>query len=680
MNDATVLQLRADLANLQADFRRAEGIVGGGLRNMGAAAETAKRVFAGLFAGVSGVALTRALADIVDVGDKLRDMSFATGASVEQLSFLDYAASQSGTSIEGLGTGVARLQRNLSDVAKGGGKAAAEALDGLGLSAQEVARLDLISQIETLGTALQGIQNPAERAAFAQQLFGRSAKDLMPLLLAGDRGLADLRDRFLELDGAIGTDQADTFDALNDSLGDIKIAARGAGAALADAFGPALTATFDTIANIVPFVSDTVARFFAETIPYSVAAAKKTLYEASAAIGEFFSGLPGAGKWSEQIESDLAKVRDAQATMDQIRQDSYEKEVDRRAALRDTLSSGSGVFGEITPGSDDAAVKKAETEAARRAQREADAIRQLQGRLVAERDATEAARVRFEIEEGAYREFSAAGQERLAQLAAEIDLQQQSAEVSEYLRDVEQQRREDAERATQAKNEERKRTIESLRTPEEEYADEVRRLLALDLDDDNLRRGIERARQAMEDAHEETDKTSEAVRELGLTFSSAFEDAVIEGRKFSEVLTGLGQDIARILLRKTVTEPLIEGVTDLLKTGGGGGTHKGGGVFGEWFGNLFGNARGGLYQVGGPSSEHTVAFTARAGEFVAVGAAGGGGTPQVVIHNYSPERVQSRPGASDRRQIEILVGDATAANVGAGRFGPLGIRPPLAGR
>lgn len=55
---------------------------------------------------------------------------------------------------------------------------------------------------------------------------------------------------------------------------------------------------------------------------------------------------------------------------------------------------------------------------------------------------------------------------------------------------------------------------------------------------------------------ENTKKASDWARELGLTFTSAFEDAVVSGKKLSEVVRSLAQDIAKMFLRKQVTEPL----------------------------------------------------------------------------------------------------------------------------
>lgn len=74
--------------------------------------------------------------------------------------------------------------------------------------------------------------------------------------------------------------------------------------------------------------------------------------------------------------------------------------------------------------------------------------------------------------------------------------------------------------------------------------------------------------------NDELAKTKSIGQELGLTFTSAFEDAIIGGKKFGEVLTAIGNDIARYFVRKGITEPLLKGLDSidfgsLLNFGGG---------------------------------------------------------------------------------------------------------------
>jgi hypothetical protein len=89
-----------------------------------------------------------------------------------------------------------------------------------------------------------------------------------------------------------------------------------------------------------------------------------------------------------------------------------------------------------------------------------------------------------------------------------------------------------------------------------------------------------------------------------LSFTSAFEDAVIGGKKASEVVRGLGMDIARIFLRKNVTEPMANSMSGLFSGGigklfegffgggGGGAASQGFGMAGD-AGALLGFAGGG---------------------------------------------------------------------------------------
>lgn len=91
-----------------------------------------------------------------------------------------------------------------------------------------------------------------------------------------------------------------------------------------------------------------------------------------------------------------------------------------------------------------------------------------------------------------------------------------------------------------------------------------------------------------------TDEASNFARDLGLTFSSAFEDAVVGGNSLRDVLEGLGKDLLRIGTRKLVTEPLGKFFEQMV-TGGGGSS-------GNWISTLVGSFFGGARADGGPVS------------------------------------------------------------------------------
>lgn len=58
----------------------------------------------------------------------------------------------------------------------------------------------------------------------------------------------------------------------------------------------------------------------------------------------------------------------------------------------------------------------------------------------------------------------------------------------------------------------------------------------------------------------ETSVIAQAADDLGFSFSSAFEDAIISGQKFSDVMRSLAQDILRVFTRLAVTNPLINSI------------------------------------------------------------------------------------------------------------------------
>jgi hypothetical protein len=123
-------------------------------------------------------------------------------------------------------------------------------------------------------------------------------------------------------------------------------------------------------------------------------------------------------------------------------------------------------------------------------------------------------------------------------------------------------------------------------------------------------------KQSMEGTEETAKRTNDVARQLGFTFSSAFEDAIVEGKGLRDVLQGLEQDILRILTRALITEPLARGITGII------GSLPGlGGIFGADGGSVQAGAGGG--RISGPGGPKSDAIPARLsdGEFVVNAAA-----------------------------------------------------------
>lgn len=82
--------------------------------------------------------------------------------------------------------------------------------------------------------------------------------------------------------------------------------------------------------------------------------------------------------------------------------------------------------------------------------------------------------------------------------------------------------------------------------------------------------GEEAIREHLEKTTAAMAKQKTMAQDLGLTFASAAEDAILKWESVGDVLRGLGQDVARIFLRSTITEPLGNSLAGAFKGMGGG--------------------------------------------------------------------------------------------------------------
>lgn len=183
---------------------------------------------AGLGGAVGGlVLLANTTARSADQIDK---MALRTGLSRTRLQELQFATSQAGVSFEALQGAAARVTGAMGR-ADDEGKAASAVFQRLGIAVHDSAGKlrDSGAVFNEALLALAGMENQTERNVLAQQLFGRGALELVPLLDAGTQGIAGLSARAHEL-GLVMTDQAiaagvkmgDTLDELSRSTGALK--------------------------------------------------------------------------------------------------------------------------------------------------------------------------------------------------------------------------------------------------------------------------------------------------------------------------------------------------------------------------------------------------------------------------------------------------------------------------
>jgi hypothetical protein len=89
---------------------------------------------------------------------------------------------------------------------------------------------------------------------------------------------------------------------------------------------------------------------------------------------------------------------------------------------------------------------------------------------------------------------------------------------------------------------------------------------------------LDAASTSMEKLGKKTKDTIDIGKELGNTFSSAFEDAIVSGGEFKDMLRGLGQDILRLFVREQISPPIANFFSSAFSSLFGGGKAGGGDV------------------------------------------------------------------------------------------------------
>ncbi len=248
---------RSSLGGLQGRIDAGNAAVGKFNERWGAALQTTRMVGVGMTAVGGGIvgglmAMTKQAATY---GDEIAKASKKTGMTTEDISRLRYAAERSGVGFGGLESALARMARSASEAA-GGAEMYSEAYDRLGVSVTDAnGELKGGEQLfREVAEGLKNVDNATERAALAQEIFGRSGAQLLPLLNEGEAGIKKLGDRAEELGMVLSGKAAKDSERFNDALEDLK----DTGTTIAMTLGQTL---MPTIAEIAEKVSEAVGRW-----------------------------------------------------------------------------------------------------------------------------------------------------------------------------------------------------------------------------------------------------------------------------------------------------------------------------------------------------------------------------------------------------------------------------------
>lgn len=235
---ASTARLERDLARARSDITNWAGGVTSTVKGIGVA-------LAGAF--TVGTVVQSIKANI-DLADSMAKMSQSVGVSVEKLTAYRHAANLSGVSIETIGKGLGLLSQKMVEAAEGTGEGK-KAFQALGLSATDASGqlLDSDKALEQIADRFAKMADGPQKTAAAMDLFGKSGKDLIPLLNGGSAGLAQMRHEALRLGLTFDTSTAKAAERVNDNVARVQASFTG----LATKTAVGLIPTLDNLAEMM---------------------------------------------------------------------------------------------------------------------------------------------------------------------------------------------------------------------------------------------------------------------------------------------------------------------------------------------------------------------------------------------------------------------------------------------
>jgi len=466
-----------------------------------------------------------------------------------------------------LGTKLSRLAKNLNS-ADDDGKAAGAAIQAIGLNIDDLRSKKPGEALFEIAKGLDRFEDGASKVAVATALMGREGARMLPYL----KDLAESG----ELQGRITGDQARAAEQLEKDWRRLKMAGDDLGSSIAERLIPGLATMTENLSRAAQ----------------SGGLLKQAWIEINKLIAAGM-GMAGAG-W---VDDWFVKI--------------------------DRLKSGrgaSGSWGEpIASGAKKALEFKTPEKSAPAAVSAFDTLkRQMEEHLSKIGELTVSEQTLALLETERYRNLSSAERGVLLDLAMRMDIEKENAQRIKEYADFQKQAAEERARA-QLQEADRLKTngsaLVALIDPIQKYRlelEKIRELREKGLISPEQQVAaefvVQEAIEKEQGLNREIKKTSNLWTEMGFTAASAFEDIIVKGGTAREVVQGLMQDLLRIFVRNTVTQPLGAMLGNLFA--GGGGSTAGDMAF----------ASGGSFDVGGAggTDSQRVSFWATPGERVTV--------------------------------------------------------------
>lgn len=212
------------------------------------------QVLAGAFAGITAAAaVARTVAfnfasAAGSYGDEVAKTARQLGMTVEGFQSLRFAFDRSGVSAEAFQRSMQRLNREI------------------GQDPDEHRTIEEL--LPVIADEFRGMESAAERAALAQQLFGRSGQGMVLGLIEGSDGLRELQNEFERLGGGISQEQAEMGEGFVDAMTNFRVAMSGVRMQLGMLFLPSVQASIEAITEVIVRNRDSIIFILNQSVVY----------------------------------------------------------------------------------------------------------------------------------------------------------------------------------------------------------------------------------------------------------------------------------------------------------------------------------------------------------------------------------------------------------------------------
>lgn len=195
-----------------------KGSVSDFTRQLGSIQSLAREVGITLGAGVLLRGLDQFIESSKAAAFELRQTALGLNATTDELQEFQFVGATAGVSADAMASALGSLQGKAREAALGNAQAAF-AFSRLGIQLTDSSGHFRSSSalMADLADGLRNIQDPYQRVAIVQNLFGESGRRLLPVLQQGSKGIAELREQSRRLGGGISQETIDASNALTQS-------------------------------------------------------------------------------------------------------------------------------------------------------------------------------------------------------------------------------------------------------------------------------------------------------------------------------------------------------------------------------------------------------------------------------------------------------------------------------